>query len=66
MTVLCNYLEDVIENVWCPGLCAKLNALFEVIHMQPADFQLQICHPPCYELVPLQYLNFEIVPCKEA
>ena len=35
-------------------------------YTQPADFQLQICHPPCYELAPLQYLNFEIVPCKEA
>ena len=35
-------------------------------HTQPADFQLQICHPPCYELAPLQHLNFEIVPCKEA
>ena len=34
MTVICNYLEDVIKNVWCPGLCAKVNALFEVIHSQ--------------------------------
>ena len=34
MTVICNYLEDVIENVWCPDLCAKLNTLFEVIHSQ--------------------------------
>ena len=34
MTVICNYLEDVIKNVWCPSLCTKVNALFEVIHSQ--------------------------------
>ena len=69
MTVICNYLEDVIENAWCPSLLTKLNASFTwVVHSRLISSYKFVIHHfmslPHFKPIKI-WILIEIMPSKK-